>query len=404
MPTSTPDRAKTRVLIVDDAEQVRQTIRAMLDLYDGFEVVGEAADGEAAIEAVTALKPDVVLMDINLPALDGISATGRIVRESGTAVVMISVENGQEYFRRAMKAGAKDFLVKPFSSDSLAEAIRRAAREAPRPRDDGQDGRVVTVFGAKGGVGVSTVAVNLALALARGADRVAVVDLDLEFGGLEVLLDVNPRVTLADVCREGAVDDVDLLEAAMTHVSGFPLWLLAAPLEPHLAAVVDGEARPDPSRQYVADAIRALRRRFRYVVVDGGKGFREAHIQALEAADVVLFVTTPDVPSLAASARALRAIEALGAGGERLRLLVNRADEAVGLTVDDMARALGRAVDYTLPAERAATLAANTGQPLAARRTRSRLAESIFDVAGAVNGDGGRDRAAGGWRLFGRVR
>ncbi|MBX6350326.1 MAG: response regulator [Clostridia bacterium] len=388
MATSPSPEAPLRVVVVDDVQAVRETIRAMLELYPEFEVVGEAADGEAAVAVVLDARPDVVLMDVNLPLLDGIRATARLVRETGVRVVMISVENGQEYFRRAMKAGARDFLVKPFSADALAQAVRRAA--APRGDEGGGEGgslaarrgRIVTVFGAKGGVGVSTVAANLALALASEADPAALVDLELEFGGLEVLLDVAPRLTLADLVREGATSDPELVKRAAENVPGFPVWLVAAPPEPHLAPLVDGEARPVRERPYVREVLDSLTRSFRHVVVDGGHGFREAHIEALEAADVVVFVTTPDVPALAASRRAIAALaEALAIPAERMRVVVNRADEVRGLSREDIRSALGAPVDFVLPVERGWAAQANLGLPFAARRARTRLGDGIQDVA-----------------------
>lgn len=125
--TSSPVETPFKVLVVDDAPAVRETVKKMLELYPEFQVVGEAADGPEAVAACQTLQPDVVVMDVNLPTVDGIRATAEIVKRSGAAVVMISVEGETEYLRRAMKAGAKDYLVKPFSPDGLAEALRRAA-------------------------------------------------------------------------------------------------------------------------------------------------------------------------------------------------------------------------------------------------------------------------------------
>ena len=182
-----------RVLIVDDIPETRDHLAKLLGFESDIEVVGTAASGREAIEVAAKLTPDVVLMDINMPDMDGISATERLSAEvPAAAVVMMSVQGEADYLRRSMLAGAREFLVKPFSSDELTSSIRQvytreqdkltriaglpaastastavAVRPAVTPeREDGEPGRVVAVFGPKGGVGRTTLAVNLAVAAA----------------------------------------------------------------------------------------------------------------------------------------------------------------------------------------------------------------------------------------------
>lgn len=119
------------VLVVDDSELVRSSIRTMLELEGDFRVVGEAATGEEAVAAATRLRPDVVLMDINMPGMDGIQATQILRERLGVPVVVISVQGEAEYRRRALAAGAREYLIKPFTMEELAAAVRRAARAEP---------------------------------------------------------------------------------------------------------------------------------------------------------------------------------------------------------------------------------------------------------------------------------
>lgn len=138
--TAVPERI--RVLIADDSPEVRQSIRAMLDLDGGFAVVGEAGDGQGAVEATRRLQPDVILMDVHMPVLDGISATEAITAVPGAtcAVVIVSVQGEPEYLERARRAGARDYLVKPFGFEELVRALRRAAGRSADPSESASGG------------------------------------------------------------------------------------------------------------------------------------------------------------------------------------------------------------------------------------------------------------------------
>src|SRR5712671_1530666 len=174
-----------KVLIVDDIPETRDHLAKLLGFESDIEVVGSAASGAEALTAAISLLPDVVLMDINMPDMDGIAATEQLsAAVPSAAVVMMSVQGEADYLRRSMLAGAREFLVKPFSSDELTASIRQVyTRErdkqtrmnamplisgtpgggsTPAGEDDGRNGQIIALFSPKGGVGRTTVAVNLA--------------------------------------------------------------------------------------------------------------------------------------------------------------------------------------------------------------------------------------------------
>src|SRR5690242_5882273 len=190
---------RIKVLIVDDIPETRDHLSKLLGFESDVEVVGAAAGGPEAIEMANALKPDVVLMDINMPGMDGITATEKLAADVPTsAVVMMSVQGEADYLRRSMLAGAREFLVKPFSADELTASIRQvysrerekqsryvpAATAAPSNGtvDGDHQANVVALFSPKGGVGRTTIAVNLAVAAATLGQRVALVDASFQFG------------------------------------------------------------------------------------------------------------------------------------------------------------------------------------------------------------------------------
>src|SRR5205814_6764889 len=202
-----------RVLIVDDIPETRDHLTKLLGFEADIEVIGAASSGGEALDLATRLQPDVVLMDINMPDMDGISATERLSSQVPTAsVVMMSVQGEADYLRRSMLAGAREFLVKPFSSDELTASIRQvSSRERDKQsrfgvpalvstaaRGDSGDGhgegRIVAVFSPKGGVGRTTLAVNVAVAAAKElGQKVVLMDGSLQFGDVGVLLNLNPK-------------------------------------------------------------------------------------------------------------------------------------------------------------------------------------------------------------------
>src|SRR6478752_5974309 len=250
-----------RVLVVDDIPETRDHLTKLLSFESDIDVVGAAASGREAIEMATTLNPDVVLMDINMPDMDGIAATEQLsATVPSVAVVMMSVQGEADYLRRSMLAGAREFLVKPFSSDELTASIRqvharerdkasRIAATTPlvRPAASGSGGegsdelgQVVAVFSPKGGVGRTTVAVNLAVAAATElGKKVVIVDASFQFGDVGVLLNLNPKnKSIADLMPEleggGDVESLDTF--VINHSAG--IRVLLAPPSPEMAELI----------------------------------------------------------------------------------------------------------------------------------------------------------------------
>lgn len=381
------------VLVADDSKQVRDSIRAMLDLEDGFLVVGEAENGLEAIEQARTLSPDVILMDINMPKMDGITAAREIMKTGPANIIVVSVQGESDYFRKAMQAGARDYLVKPFTCDELVNAIRNAHRLSDlaavysREPEPEKKGKLITVFGTKGGVGKTTIATNLAVSLAMKTRlRVAAVDLDLEFGAMATMFGQKPVASIVDLCHVEGELKKEYLDRVMTPSANNLVNVLASPPTPELASEVDGEGRRERDRNYVAEILDLLQAAYDFVVIDTASNFREINLVSFDRSDLILLTASPDIPTLHNTAKGLDILlDRLEYSRDKVRLVLNRADSASGLSVDDIAKGLNYPISHTIPSDGTTAIwAANAGQPFILRRAKTPIAEAISQIAGSI--------------------
>jgi pilus assembly protein CpaE len=394
-----------RVLIVDDIAETRDHLAKLLGFEADIEVVGAAASGREAIELAGKLTPDVVLMDINMPDMDGIAATERLASEApSTAVVMMSVQGEADYLRRSMLAGAREFLVKPFSSDELTSSIRqvytrerekqsRIAGQPPRTvvagalakpgRDDrelAEPGRLVAVFGPKGGVGRTTLAVNLAVAAATElGQRTCLVDASFQFGDVGVLLNLNPKnKSIADLIPELDAGEADSLDSFLiNHSAG--IRVLLAPPSPEMAELITPAA--------TKRMLEALRETHDLVVVDCMSSFNDTTIAILDLADTVLTMLSLEITSIKNIRLFLEVADQLGYGTDKVRLVLNRADTSLGIRVADVEHSIGRRVDHTIVSDgRSVVYALNRGVPFFLSNREAQVSQDILRLASAVVG------------------
>ena len=384
---------RIKILIVDDIPETRDHLSKLLGFEADVEVVGTAGSGPEAIEMATALNPDVVLMDINMPGMDGISATELLAtRVPSAVVVMMSVQGEADYLRRSMLAGAREFLVKPFSSDELTASIRQvSARERDKQRRIGVaapatgdaaappqgPGRVVAVFSPKGGVGRTTIAVNLAVAAVSLGKRVALVDASFQFGDVGVLLNLNPRnKSIADLASEIQAGEAESLETFLiAHSSG--VQVLLAPPSPEQAELIGPAA--------VRRVLERLRTDHDLVVVDCPSSFNEPTLAVLDHADVILTLLSLEITSVKNMRLFLKVAEQLGYGPDKVRLVLNRADSTLGIRVADVEHSIGRKVDHTIVSDgRSVVYALNRGVPFFTSNRQAQVSQDILRLAQAA--------------------
>ena len=388
-----------RVLIVDDNQMTVENVKRLLDFEQGIRVVGVAANGRDGVAKAQEVKPDVVLMDINMPDMDGIEACRQMAQAAPRSrVMMMSVQSDMAYLKQAMNAGAREFLIKPFDYDELVNAVRRVHQADPSPVElaaravpevDEKEakevkatalgrGIAVAVLGAKGGVGCSTIAASLAVALHNSRDkaRVLLVDGDLVFGTLDALLDLQPVHRVVDVLQKFDPDDPELLRRLLApHPSG--IYLLAAPVRPELAELV----RPE----IMLPLLDTLIRIHDYVVVDLGSRHTEMADRVLDLADRVILVMTPELTALKNANLLFTTPHLRHFGPEKVIALLNQYSHTWGISPDAVSKAIGRPVNLTIPVDRTAAVAAvNRGEPVVLAAPRSPMVKPILALEDLV--------------------
>lgn len=297
------------ILLVDDIPETRENIKKMIAFEPDLKVVGAAGTGKEGLEWAEKLRPNIIIMDINMPDMDGIQATTLITeRVPGTAVIMMSVQNDPDYLRRAMLAGARNFLTKPIGMEELYNTIRTVHERnkrvtpgpGPGPSQDGAQrksrsgpattitraGHVIVVYSPQGGVGTTTIATSLASGLMKEGIRVLLVDADLQFGDVGAILNLSNTTTMVDLIHDVDDFDVDLFENIVaTHDSG--LKVLLGPSRPEFAEEV--LQKPDA----LPTILQKVAHNYDFIVVDTSNHLDEMLLTLLEMATRVILVGTP---------------------------------------------------------------------------------------------------------------
>lgn len=402
MTSETVDRIK--ILIVDDIAETRENLRKLLSFEPDFEIVGAAAGGPEGIELAQKLQPHVVLMDINMPGMDGITATEKLLQEVPTAqVVMLSVQGETDYLRQAMLAGARDYLTKPASGDELVGTIQRvfemgktqsaragAAGSDPRSGNGKQEprhrGDLIVVFAPKGGTGGTTIAVNTAVALQQiipDEGKVALMDANFQFGDVGVMLNMRPDRSIADLARRTDELDRQLLSSAMAaHESG--VKVLLAPPRPEAAESLLATENERQRASAVEAILTTMRDDFDIIVADLWGWIDDIALSLFDAAALIILVVTPDIPAVKNARLFLELAGKLDYSHDSILLVVNGADRRGALQVKQIEKAMIPVMAEIPYDERAAIAAANRGDPLVLRDRDRPISRSLLDLADTI--------------------
>lgn len=326
----------------------------------------------------------VVLLGPGLPAAEALRVASETQRHHPhVSFILVTGSFSSELLHAALRAGVRDVLQTSFGEQQLREVVERALglagqirERTPGPAEApvaGAGNKIITVFSSKGGSGKSFVSSNLAVLLAqRTGESVALVDLDLQFGDLAIMLQLFPARTIYEAAQELDRLDAEALAGYLTPYRSL-VHLLAAPLEPGLAETISAEA--------AHRILVMLKQIFAYVVIDTPPSFTDHLLSALDETDELVLITTMDVPSIKNLKLSLQTLELLGFGRDRVKLILNRADSKVGLRVQDVEKTLGTRVDVSIPSSPQVPLSINQGSPLVSDDPSSPVAAAINHLA-----------------------
>jgi len=391
-----------RVLIVDDKIELRQNIKRLISFEESMQVAGEASNGQEAVEIARNSRPDVILMDTYMPVMDGIGATELISQEMPeVSVILMSVEGEPDLIRKAMKAGARDFLVKPFSTEELLETIKNVykvdqkrrqlyqvapaaqpgALEMPRARKD--QGEIVCFFSSKGGIGKTVLLCNVAVTLARRANaRVAIVDCDLQFGDTAIMLNLYPSRTIANLVEEAPPWTSQLIQEYMIPHEESGVDVLLSPSRPEYAEIVQVE--------HVEQCLTLLRESYDFVLVDTIPLFRNIELSILDTADRIVVPVNLELSAIKDVKLCLDLLSNLNYSTDKVKLVLNRGYPAVGgVSADEVQAGLKRELSVIIPnVEKELIESINRGKPFMLRpdAESTEYGKSILKLATLLSG------------------
>lgn len=374
-----------RILIADPSSDSRRILREALDFDHDFEVVDDVDDGSEIAQLIGPLSIDAVLIDVELDDGKAMELVERLrSRHRHVGIVMTGASTTVETVKRAMRAGADDYIDKPFDphlvTDTVGAVIRRV--EERRVVGGGMDAaggpvvsKVVSVYSPQGGVGKSMLAANLAVVVARESARpTALVDLNLQFGDIDLMLNITPERTIAAMIQRMNQLDADLMESFLTLHKESGLKVLAAPNRPEYADTI--------TVFVVEKVLQVLRERYTYVIIDTPSFLQDTTLTALDHSDEILLLTALDLLALHNTKTALAMMQKLRYGPEKVKLILNRSDSDVGISPDDVEQTLDYEISAYIPSDgRVAVTSVNEGDPFVLSQQRTQITQAVRRIA-----------------------
>jgi pilus assembly protein CpaE len=385
--TRTALRGRTNIAVVEPDDTIRDVLMAHVTGLEGRATAYR--DLDEFRHAVDPADIVVVVIGPSRPPEELVPEAEELLLVRPTVgIVMVVMELVPEILQLALRAGVDDVVAVTDEDKEFTDAISRAetrllsrvpaapptAQRPPVQEPPHVEGRVISVFCTKGGVGKSVIAVNLAVALARMSSRpVVLVDADMQFGDVALMLQLHPRHTIAEAVAAGDRLDGALVESIMLTHEPSGLRVLAAPTEPGPADHI--------KKDDLARVLAVLREQCSYVVVDTSANFGEITLAAVKGADEILLVAGLDVMSLKSAKVGLETMRVLGVPYSKISFVLNRANTNVGLASGDAEKALMLKVDVALPSDVVVAASVNTGTPVVMGSPKSKFARGIVELA-----------------------
>ena len=372
------------VILAENELAEREKLKSLLANEADIQVIGEARDGRECLDLVRRQRPTIALIKEDLPVISGLAAAEQISTEMSEVgvILILTGSEGEEVWHKMLRAGIKEFMTRPITGDRLTEEVRKVARlqkpakkaGAAVPETEAPKRRIITVTGPRGGCGKTVVATNLAVAMARESEKIALIDLNLWGGDIAMLLDMTPRRTLGDLLPGFGGIDYDVVDSVINkHASGAAV--LAAPL----TGTFDGSTL---SRYMVQSILEALREHYECTIIDSGYANLESTLAAMDYSDLILVIVGMDLPRLRDGKLYLKNLMAANYPKEKICVVINRATGSREIAASEVESILEFPVIAQLPNDEALVgSSVNLGQPFVASSPNKPLAKAIIALA-----------------------
>jgi len=373
---------KINILLISKMERNIGILKKMINDGDIY-VIGDSVGGNLALDKIENTSPDIVIMTLGEGDTDVLNLAERIIlHRPRTFVILVAEHLNVEMMQSGLKIGCHNIIELPDSPKEFADYIKTVYNnENIRLKSLNEkenllwSSTVITVFGAKGGLGKTTIAANLAVKLAEKRKKVALVDLDLQFGDVHIFMDIEPKDTITELFQEIAAPNIDSVRSYMTvHSSG--VHVLCAPRSPEYAELISAEK--------VLSLLTLLRSYYDYVIIDTAPTFSEVNMTAIESSSLIFFITGLDISILKNSKLSISLLESLQQI-DKLRVIVNRAVDMSSITVKDVEKIIGYPIWAKMPSDyKVAVNALNRGVPFVSGVPSSKISQSIFVMADSL--------------------
>jgi pilus assembly protein CpaE len=377
-----------RIAVVDPNDATRDNLKNILLGLDSVWLEAECSRYEFFGDVVEQTKPDIGLVGMDSDPEKAARLLVEVAAKAPNCTLFVtSSSTDGRLILESMRAGAKEFLTEPVKEEDLVSALNRVKRQTSNEKSAAVQGcRVIAVAGATGGVGSSSVAVNLACALASNRDHtVVLVDLDVALGDCDVFLDTIPEYSLADVAQNVARLDLTLLKKSLTkHSSG--VHLLPRPVQLEDVQLIT----PDSLQRVIG----LLKTSFTHIVIDLSKSFGGLDMQAIYMADDILMITQLDLPCLRNVVRLMMTFDNDESLRNKVRIVVNRVGQDTGqISLKKAQETIGRDIYWQVPNDyRVMVEVRNNGVPLIQHAPKAGITSSIMQLADSLCG---KDREDG---------
>jgi pilus assembly protein CpaE len=383
------------MLIIENDKTERESLKKTLDSFKESAAFIEAADIESGYQQIQKAKPLIVILGLPEGSEQGLLMIEQAAVEfPDTNILVKSKDKRPETVIKALRAGAKDYFLDPTSNGEMHAAIEKIIRQATVRAD--RDSSIITVFSGKGGVGTTMIAANLAIDLIKMTSKsVVVVDLNLQFGNINMYLDVRSFSTLSDVIANFNRLDHSLLQGSLAkHPSG--VCVLAAPKELEEGELITADQ--------ITKILNLLKDSFDYVIIDTPHYFDEYNLPAFDLASTIILVSSPLLPSIRNTQHGLNTFKRLGYSMEKIKLVINRYLKPSEVTIREIEDTLECPVSWMIPNDFiTVTSSINRGEPISTVAPRSEIASSLRQLARKFAGEDVTVAKKRGRGLFGLI-